>query len=286
MNILITGGAGFIGTNLIKRLLQDGHSVTSIDDYSTGIHANHQKGCEYIFGKIEKCNLHAIESEFDMVYHLASIARIQPSFERPREYFDVNVNGTINVIEYCIENDIPMIYAGSSSVHGGKFENPYTFSKDVAEDTIKMYGEHFGLKYAITRFYNVYGDHQILGGDYSTLIGRWLYNIDHGLDCEIYGDGEKRRDFTHVDDIVDALILVMQNKAYGYTFELGRGINHSINEVAKMFGITPIYKPSKDGEVQVTLNTDNTAKEVLNWNPTRNLEDYAISKKNKSKILV
>jgi UDP-glucose 4-epimerase len=123
----------------------------------------------------------------------------------------------------------------------------------------------------------VYGPHQLLDGGYTTLIGRWINNIQNGIQCEIYGDGEKRRDFTHVDDIVDALILIMNKRAYGYQFELGRGKNHSVNEVAKMFGITPIYKEDKIGEAAITLNTDTTAANILGWNPTRELNDYISS---------
>jgi UDP-glucose 4-epimerase len=106
------------------------------------------------------------------------------------------------------------------------------------------------------------------------LIGRWINNIQNNIQCEIYGDGEQRRDFTHIDDIVDALILIMEKQKYGYEFELGRSKNHSVNEVAEMFGITPIYKEPKIGEARDTLNTDHSAKLVLEWNPTRELRDY------------
>ena len=106
------------------------------------------------------------------------------------------------------------------------------------------------------------------------MIGRWITNIQNRVQSEIYGDGEQRRDFTHIDDIVDALILIMEKQSYGYEFELGRGKNHSVNEVAKMFGIDPIYKEGKLGEARHTLNTDDTANKILGWNPTRELNDY------------
>ena len=111
------------------------------------------------------------------------------------------------------------------------------------------------------------------------MIGRWINNIQNGTQCEIYGDGEQRRDFTHVDDIVDALILIMEKQAYGYEFELGRGKNYSVNEVAKMFEINPIYKEAKPGEARNTLNQDNTAREILGWNPQKDLLDYIKSLK-------
>jgi UDP-glucose 4-epimerase len=272
MKILVTGGAGFIGTNLIKRLLNDQHKVYSLDNYSTGLKSNEIKGCNYFSGDIQ--NIYTILEDIDIVYHLAAIARIQPSFERPEDYIDVNFKGTYEVVKYCIKKNIPLIYAGSSSKHSGRFKNPYTFSKDLGEDIITLYQTHFGLKSSIARFYNVYGPYQLLEGGYTTLIGRWINNINNNLPCEIYGDGEQRRDFTYVDDIIDALILIMKKEAYGYEFELGKGKNISINEVAKMFNISPIYKDNKPGEARNTLNEDFTANQILGWNPQKELVDY------------
>lgn len=271
MKILVTGGAGFVGTNLCKRLLADGHQVVSIDNYNTGLESNHIKGVKYLSHDLR--NLTEF-MEVDVVFHMAAIARIQPSFRNPVEYFTTNANATLNLVDWCARNNVPLIYAGSSSKHSGKFKNPYTFSKDVGEEIVQLYQEHFNLQASITRFYNVYGPHQLTEGGYTTLIGRWLSNIEKGIQCEIYGDGEQRRDFTHVDDIVDALIKIMEQKAYGTDFELGRGKNISVNEVARMFNINPIYKDPKPGEARHTLNTDTTAKEVLGWNPEINLEDY------------
>lgn len=269
---LVTGGAGFVGTNLIKRLLKDGHQVQSLDNYSTGLKSNEVEGCRYWAGDIQ--NISTMDKDFDVVFHLAAIARIQPSFDRPEEYINTNFNGTYEVVKFCIKNNIPLIYAGSSSKHSGRFKNPYTFSKDMGEDIIKLYEEHFGLKASIARFYNVYGPHQLLEGGYTTLIGRWINNIQNGIQCVIYGNGEQRRDFTHIDDIVDALILIMEKEPYGYEFELGRGKNYSVNEVAKMFGIYPLYESAKKGEAKDTLNKSTLAKDILGWNPTKNLEDY------------
>lgn len=271
MKILVTGGAGFIGTNLIKRLVSEGHSVVSIDNYNTGLTTNHQKGCQYLRRDLRNVD------EFlnvDVVFHMAAIARIQPSFENPKDYFTTNANGTLNLVDWCARNNVPLIYAGSSSKHSGKFKNPYTFSKDVGEEIIELYQKHFNLKSSITRFYNVYGPHQLTEGGYTTLIGRWINNIENNIECEIYGDGEQRRDFTHVDDIVNALLLIMNQSAYGYEFELGRGENYSVNEIADMFGINPIYKDAKPGEARNTLNVDTTAFDVLGWVPTINIKDY------------
>ena len=271
MRILVTGGAGFIGTNLIKRLVSQGHEVTSYDNYTTGKKKNHINGCNYYDVDITTCTF---EVDFDIVFHMAAIARIQPSFKNPKKYFNTNANGTLNISEYCSKNNIPLIYAGSSSHHSGKFKNPYTFSKDMGEEIIKLYQKHFNLQSSVVRFYNVYGPYQLTEGGYTTLIGRWLNNIKNDLPCEIYGDGEKRRDFTHVDDIVEGLIQIMEQKEYNHIFELGRGKNYSVNEVANMMGILPIYKENKPGEAQDTLADSSWANIILNWEPKINLEDY------------
>jgi UDP-glucose 4-epimerase len=273
MKILVTGGAGFIGTNLIKRLLQDGHKVYSVDNYTTGLESNHQKGCKYLNFDIRNITDYNFINP-DVVFHLAAIARIQPSFERPKDYFEVNANGTMKVADWCAKNNVPLIYAGSSSKHNGKLKNPYTFSKDIGEEIIMLYQYHYNLQSTIARFYNVYGPYQLLEGGYTTLIGRWINNINNNIPCVIYGTGEQRRDFTHVLDIVDALILIMEKQAYGYEFELGRGKNHSVNEVAEMFRIEPTYELPKNGEAKETLNTSTKAKSILGWEPERELLDY------------
>jgi UDP-glucose 4-epimerase len=180
----------------------------------------------------------------------------------------------MKLAKICSNSKIPIIYAGSSSHHSGKFSNPYTFSKDVGEEILQLFAKNYGLKYSIARFYNVYGPNQLLEGGYTTLIGRWISNLQKGLPCEIYGDGEQRRDFTHVSDIVDALIRIMEQKAYDKDFELGRGKNYSVNEVASMFNITPIYKDAKPGEARNTLCESKLANEILDWTPKINLEDY------------
>lgn len=278
MKILVTGGAGFVGTNLIKRLLKEGHHVVSIDNYSTGNKENHITDEHVTYVESDIINLAERDgnyfSKFDLVYHMAAIARIQPSFERPIDYFTTNATATMALAKLCAEADIPLIYAGSSSHHAGLYSNPYTFSKSTGEEILHMFAHNYNLKFAIARFYNVYGPHQLTEGGYTTLIGRWINNIEKGLPCEIYGDGEQRRDFTHVDDIVDGLLLMHSDKAYGHTYELGRGDNHSVNEVAKMFGIKPEYKPAKPGEARHTLCIEKRAKIDLGWNPQKDLVYY------------
>ena len=281
MLILVTGGAGFVGTNLIKELLKKGHKVVSVDDYSTGKKENHinHKNVQYLDMDILDIDCDDFGYKPALVYHLAAKARIQPSFKQPKEYIRVNYEGTYNIVKLCLKEGIAMIYAGSSSHHSGKFSNPYTFSKDMGEDIIELYRKHFGLRASIVRFYNVYGPHQLTEGGYTTLIGRWIDNIEKDIPCEIYGNGEKRRDFTHIDDITRGLIKILEKGNYVDDFEFGRGKNHSINEVAKMFDITPKYKKDKPGEAQNTLCDNNIAKKQLNWRPIINLEDYIYKQK-------
>ena len=273
--VLVTGGAGFVGTNLIKKLLSIGYKVVSIDNYSTGVKSNHQKGAEYHEHNI--CNITDFSSfgKFDVVYHLAAIARIQPSFDKPLEYFQANATATFNVAMYCAKNNIPMQFAGSSSHHSGKFKNPYTFSKDVSEEIVMLCQQIYGLKATITRFYNVYGPYHLKTGGYCTLIGKWEKAIDDRQPIIIYGTGEKRRDFTHIDDIVSALLLIETKEAWGHIFELGTGTNYSINEVAAMFNHDSIiYEADKPGEAEITICDYSEANNILGWKAVKTLPDY------------
>ena len=282
MKYLVTGGVGFIGTNLIQALLKDRHEVVSIDNYSTGLKENEQNGCTYYNADI--CDYKSFDNfieDADLVFHLAALPRIQPSFKYPSITFKTNVEGTINLLDWCKDKNIALVYAGSSSTHGGVYKNPYTFTKWQGEELCKLYSKVYSLQIAICRFYNVYGPYQLTQGEYCTVIGIFERQRKNNEELTITGDGEQRRDFTHVDDIVDGLIkcgidLITDDnsKANGETFEFGRGINYSINEVANMFGGEKKHIPQKKGEVRDTLCVDLKANELLNWNPKRNLEDY------------
>jgi UDP-glucose 4-epimerase len=274
MKILVTGGAGFIGTNLIKKLVSEGHDVTSVDSYITGYKSNHLDGAKYVEFDIRNITDYSVWGEFDIVYHLVALVRIQPSFKTPIDTFEINANGTLLIAKYCADKNIPLVFAGSSSHWSGKFKNPYTFSKDVSEEIISLFQQHYGLKASITRFYNVYGPNHLKEGAYCTVIGKWETAYENKKPLTIYGTGDKRRDFTHVDDIVNALILINEKQAWGHMFELGRGKNYSIKEVADMFQTDIVYEDDKPGEAQVTLCTDTLAKEVLGWEAKLNLEDY------------
>ena len=275
MNVLVTGGAGFVGTNLIKRLLKDGHNVVSIDNYSTGKEENHQEGCQYVKADIRDIvSYDTFMENPDVVYHLAALPRIQPSFEYPALTLEVAILGTLNLLEWVKEKKCRMIFAGSSSVHSGKLKNPYTLSKNIADDLCMLYKKHFEVDVSICRFYNVYGPHQLTEGDYCTVVGIFEKQYENGEELTITGDGEQRRDFAHIDDIVDGMILTAECETSWETIELGRGNNHSINELAKMFGCGFTYIPARPGEAKETLCNTLISKRLIGYEPTRNLEDY------------
>ena len=273
MKILVTGGAGFIGTNLIKRLLKDGYDVTSDDNYITGSKKNHQKGCRYI-------NIDLTSSwgtwyeEMDVIFHLGALARIQPSFKRPVATLKNNINSTINVLDYARKRGSQIIYAGSSSKHYNEYRSPYAWSKSCGEDLCKLYSRIYDLNTIICRFYNVYGDYMISRGEYSTVIGVFQTQYRNKFPLTIVGDGEQRRDFTHVDDIVGGLVGCIGKDYRAEDFELGSGKNYSINEVANMFDCDVKHIPERKGEYQTTLCNYSKAKKHLNYEPNGNLEEY------------
>ena len=234
MKVLVTGGVGFIGTNLCERLLREHHDVYSIDNYSIGTEENHVEGVEYFNEDIN--NIHKLNIKVDLCFHLAGLSRIQPSFKNPLETFKSNTDGTQNVLEFCRKNNIKVVYAGSSSRHHNPYQSPYALYKYLGEEICKMYKETYKMKVEIARFYNVYGPNEVLYGDWAAVIGIWRKQIKEKLPITIVGDGNQRRDFTHVYDIVDGLVRISNSKiSHKDAWELGSGKNYSINEVAKIF---------------------------------------------------
>lgn len=273
MKILVTGGAGFIGSNLIKRLLKEGHEVHSLDNYSTGTTSNEYKGATYHTGDIGNVGL--MDKDFNIIFHLAALSRIQPSFNNPSNTFDVNVTGTKEVLELARQYSIKVVYAGSSSIHYNPYQSPYATSKYLGEELCKMYKKTYNLNVEIARFYNVYGPGEILDGESAAVIGKFRYAVNSNLPLIIIGDGKQRRDFTHVDDIVDGLIKIGASKEiHDDGWELGTGINYSILEVASMFNHHVIYMQDQPGNYKETLNTSKDAIEKLKWKPKDKLKKY------------
>jgi UDP-glucose 4-epimerase len=270
--VVVTGGAGFVGTNLIKRLVKEGHQVWSIDNYATGFKENHQDGCTYVDEDVNTTEFDF--SSIDVIYHLAALARIQPSIRNPKQAIDANVSGTLNILDIARQYDIPVVYAGSSSKHHGLWGSPYAWSKYAGEQLCELYNKVYGLSTVICRFYNVYGPHQIESGTYATVLGIFQRQFRNKQPLTITGTGEQRRDFTHADDIVDALYKCIDKTFDAEIFELGRGENFSINEIADMFRCETEYIDARPGEYPYTLCDYSNAKEKLDWQPTRNLKDY------------
>lgn len=274
--ILVTGGAGFIGTNLLKSIDQREYNLFSIDNYCIGSKENHIEGVEYLNDNILNINNYSIK--FDIIYHLAALSRIQPSFEDPLTTFDFNTSGTMEVLEYARNKNAKIVYGGSSSRHHDPSISPYAMTKYLGEQLIQLYNNSFGMNNHIVRFYNVYGPHEILHGEWAAVIGKWRYQTMNNIPITIVGDGTQRRDFTHVDDIVDGLIKISTTNSKNRIWELGSGKNFSINEVFELFknkfNSKCEYINDQKGNYKETLRENNIALDELNWEPKGDLEKY------------
>ena len=284
--ILVTGGAGFIGTNLIKKLLSYNYKVYSLDDYSTGSVENEQVSdlVNYINGDIEEINKLDGRS-FDTCFHLAAQSRVQPSFQDPMESFKTNVNGTLRVMEWAQKNNVKVIYAGSSSKHYNPSDSPYAMTKFQGEEICKLYREHFSVDVQIARFYNVYGPYEPIDIKYGNVIGIWRAKIMSGQPLPIVGDGKQRRDFTHVDDIIDGIIKISESKLFhNDAWELGTGINYSINELFQMFkkkfNVNCAHIDDQVGNYRKTIRKNDDMLKKLNWSPKDRLCNYIQDLKN------
>ncbi len=276
--VLVTGGAGFIGTNLIQKLKINDFEVMSIDNYSSGFESNEIENVEYLNCDIE--DISKIDgSKFDICFHLAAQSRVQPSFEDPEESFRINVKGTLKVMEWSKKNEVKVVYAGSSSRHHEPSDSPYAMTKFLGEEICKLYKKTYNVNVEIARFYNVYGPYEPLDEKFGNVIGIWRVKADKGLPLSIVGDGEQRRDFTHVDDIVDGIIRIANsNIKHNDAWEIGSGINYSINELFEMFrkkfDVTSINIDDQPGNYRKTLRINDDMLTKLNWLPSDKLNDY------------
>jgi len=273
--VLVTGGCGFVGYALTIELIKRGYEVDVIDNLSIGREAKIPDGCNFLGGDIRVMG--NIENKaYDYIFHLAALSRIQPSFRNPTLTFSVNVDGTKQVVEYAHRNKSKLIYAGSSSKHHNPELSPYAMSKHMGEEWIKMYKEVYELDAEIARFYNVYGPGELVSSDMAAVIGIWRYSIRNGAPIKIHGDGQQRRDFTHIDDIVDGLIRIAEsNEKHEDAWELGTGKNYSLNQLANMFGYPNIqYVDDVKGNYRQTIRINNDSIERLGWQPTDKLKSY------------
>ena len=274
--ILVTGGAGFIGSRLCEHLLNNGYSVLSLDNYSTGIKENHIGNVTYIEGDTNDIE-ELIEDPVDLVYHLGEYARVEQSFDDVEAVLDSNVIGTKAVLEFCRKRECKLVYAGSSTKFAdtgmGRDQSPYAWTKASNTELVRNYGEWFNLEYAITYFYNVYGPGERGDSKSGTVIGIFRDLYKEGKPLTVREPGTQKRNFTYVDDIVDGIVLVGE-RGSGDEYGLGHPDAYSILEVAKMFGTEIVMLPERAGNRMSSRVDVRRAEMELGWKPKKNLPDY------------
>ena len=278
--VLVTGGCGFIGYALTKELILRGYEVDVIDNLSIGKEAKDvsELGANFIGADIRAMD-NITSKSYKYIFHLAALSRIQPSFKNPNLTFSVNVDGTKQVVEYAYRNKAKLIYAGSSSRWHNPMLSPYAMTKHIGEEWIKMYKEVFDLNAELVRFYNVYVPGELVNSHMAAVIGLWRGQREKNYPITIIGDGEQRRDFTYIDDIVDGLIRIAESdKQHKDAWELGTGKNYSINEVADMFikklNCVKVYMSEQKGNYRETIRVNDDAINRLGWQPQDRLENY------------
>lgn len=293
MKCLVTGGAGFIGSNLVDTLLERGDEVVVVDNESAECHD------QFYWNQAAQNNrvdindfksLRPLMEGVDYVFHLAAESRIQPSLINPLQTFQTNVVGTANVLQAAREAGVKRVmYSSTSSAYGLKNTpplketmpndclNPYSVSKTSGEEACKLYTRLFGLETVIFRYFNVYGFRQPVKGQYAPVLGLFIRQRNAGQPLTIVGDGLQRRDFTDVRDVVQANLLsavCSHSDIVGATINVGTGKNHSVLELAKLVGGYYVFTTERPGEARVTLASTEQMERFLDWKPTRQLEDW------------
>ena len=295
--VVVTGGAGFIGSHVVDRLLELGHKVIVIDDFSSGKKENlrhHEKNPNLEVHAKNICDndINDLFNDASTVFHIAAIPRVQYSIKFPEETNKVNISGTLNVLEAAKKSGVKrFVYSASSSAYGNQESlplletmnpnpmSPYALQKCVGEYYCKLYSLIYGVEAISLRYFNVFGPRQDPSGGYACLIPRSINLVLQGKKPEIYGDGEQTRDFTYVKDVVEANILAAKTsnkQAFGQVFNIGGGKNLSVNKVVKTIiedeHIEPEYKEPVI-EPKHTLADISKANTVLGWKPEYSFED-------------
>lgn len=277
MTILVTGGAGFVGSHLCERLLGEGHRVISLDNYFTGTPENHVEGVEYRTGHTRDIATHVPETP-DLVFHLGEYARTEKSFEDVELVWDLNTLGTMAVLEFCRRKECKLVYAGSSTKFAdggeGRDQSPYAWSKASNTELVQNYALWFGLNYAITYFYNVYGPRE-MSGPFGTVVRIFTELFRHGQPLTVTAPGTQRRNFTHVNDIVNGLILVAE-KGEGDGYGIGADESYSVLDLAELFGSEHIMMPERKGN-RMNSDVDNQKVKALGWQQQHTLADWVAS---------
>tara|TARA_B100000131_G_C18112549_1_gene610127 strand:- start:331 stop:1233 length:903 start_codon:yes stop_codon:yes gene_type:complete len=294
MRSLVTGGAGFIGSNLVDQLLEIGHEVTVVDNESSD--SNEQfywnPKAYNIKGDIRDSSVMkgAFANGMDYVFHTAAEARIQSSIENPVEAVSINTLGTATVLQCAREAGVKRVmYSSTSAAYGMNDSpnvetqsddclNPYSISKVSGEHLCKMYTDLFNLPTVIFRYFNVYGNRQPIRGQYAPVIGIFMRQRDNLEKLTIVGDGEQRRDFVNVFDVVNANIMAAISNpdpnVFGQVYNVGTGVNYSINEIADMISVHNRYVDAREGEARETLADITKIEKTFGWKPNIKVEDW------------
>ena len=288
---LVTGGCGFIGSHIVDKLIKLGHEVRVIDDLSASENEKfyYNENAEYNKKDISKDDCSDIFSGVGYVFHLAARSRIQPTIGSPGACFEVNVVGTQRVLEWSrIHSVKKVVYSGTSSLYGHQnsipFQpnmpadclNPYSMSKWMGEQVCKLYNQLYGVPSIVLRYFNVYGPREPIKGEYAPVIGLFKRQSNNSEFMTIVAPGTQRRDFTYIDDVVEANICAMNSKTCDITFNIynvGTGKNHSIIEIAEMIGGKRDVISSRSAEVKETLADIEDTTRDLGWYPKYKLED-------------
>ena len=288
---LVTGGCGFIGSHIVDRLIGLGHKVVVIDDLSAPENEEFyfNEKAHYWKKDISKDDCESIFSGVDYVFHLAARSRIQPTIGNPGECFEVNTVGTQRVLEWSRMYSVKkIIYSSTSSLYGHQnsipFQpnmpsdclNPYSMSKWMGEQVCKLYSQMYDVKSVVLRYFNVYGPREPIKGEYAPVIGLFKRQKAAGNPMTIVGDGSQRRDFTYIDDVVDANICAMNNFDVDLGFgiyNIGTGKNYTISEIAAMIGGKTISIEKRPAEVYETLADISESQKDLRWSPNHDLSD-------------
>ena len=298
MRYLVTGGAGFIGSNIVDRLIAEGNEVVVIDNEYSDAHEKfywNSKAENYKFDIRNYSDIEPLFKDVDFVFHLAAEARIQPAIENPTTAVEINVVGTCNVLQAARKYGVKrVIYSSTSSAYGLKNPiplkesmpkdclNPYSVSKTAGEELCKMYTDLFDLKTITFRYFNVYGERQPLKGQYAPVIGLFQRQHDKGEAMTIVGDGLQTRDFTYVGDVVNANLAATKcESGFGEIFNIGTGNQTSVLDLAQMIGTanlnnkwSVVHIDKRPGECRFTQADISKAKEILKWEPKVKLEDW------------
>ncbi len=275
--ILVTGGAGLIGSHLIEELVKNSENrVISLDNYFIGLESSHVEGCEYIKGdtkNIEKL----ITVVPDLVFHLGEYSRVEQSFEDIEMVWDFNITGTFAVLEFCRKHGCKIVYAGSSTKFAdggmGRDQSPYAWMKATNTDLVRRYSEWFEVPYAITYFYNVYGDRELAEGKYASVMGRFKTLFKNGEPITVVSPGTQLRNFTHVKDIVRGLMQVGE-KGEGDEYGLGSHEKISMLELANLFTSNIKMLPERKGNRMDAKVETTRAEKEFGWKAEYSVRDY------------